>query len=126
LVAGLLFVLCIAWWLYGLLLPLTFNLLHHLGGIDGQSLRDVVCLVYSNHFLGEVKHVVPQRDDDELAILRFLSDVLSGDGYVLVIQGRVDLVHAVERRRLVEMKRKDQAQRAQSFLSSRELGHVLP
>lgn len=39
-------------------------------------------------------------DDDELGILRALLDVVRHDGHVLEVEGRVDLVHHVQRGRL--------------------------
>lgn len=88
---------------------MALDLLHDFGRVDGDGFGDVVSLVDAHHLLSQVEHVIPQRDDDELAVLGLFADVLANDSHVLIIQGCVNLVHAVERRRLVEMKREYQA-----------------
>lgn len=42
---------------------------HNSFGVDGHILGGVVCLIDANEPIGHLKHVVPQRDDDELSIL---------------------------------------------------------
>lgn len=46
-------------------------LLKHDGlGVDPNALGGVVSLVDADEAIGDLKHVVPQRDDDELSVLR--------------------------------------------------------
>lgn len=46
-------------------------LLKHEGlGVDPNALGGVVSFVDADETISDVKHVVPQRDDDELSILR--------------------------------------------------------
>lgn len=46
-------------------------LLKHDGlGVDSHTLGGVVSFVDANETIGDLKHVVPQRDDDELSVLR--------------------------------------------------------
>jgi hypothetical protein len=45
-------------------------------------------------------NTVPETDDDELSVLGPLLDVVGHDGHVLEVQGCVNLVHHVQRRRL--------------------------
>lgn len=48
-------------------------LLEHDGlGVDSHTLGGVVRLVNADEPVGDLKHVVPQRDDDELSVLRLL------------------------------------------------------
>ena len=54
----------------------------------------------------ELKHVGSERDDDELCVPGPLLDVVGHDGDVLEVQGRVNLVHHVQRRWLVVMESK--------------------
>lgn len=42
---------------------------HNSFGVDGHILGGVVCLIDANESISHLKHVVPQRDDDELSIL---------------------------------------------------------
>eukprot|EP00962_Isochrysis_galbana_P023267 scaffold7006_cov108-Isochrysis_galbana.AAC.8 len=74
----------------------------------------------------ELEHVVAQRDDDELRVARALLDVVAHDGDVAEVERRVDLIHHVERRRLVVVERKDERERRERLLASREVGDVLP
>ena len=46
----------------------------------------------------QTKSAIP--DDDELCVFSALLDVVGHDGNVLEIQGGIDLVHHVQRRRL--------------------------
>lgn len=41
-------------------------------GVDGATLGGVVRLVDANQAVGNFKHVVPQRDDNELGVLGLL------------------------------------------------------
>ena len=40
-------------------------LLHHLG-VDRYGLRHIISLVNANHFVGQLKHIVTQANDNEL------------------------------------------------------------
>ena len=62
----------------------------------------------------------------EPSIMRAHLDVVGDDGDVLEVERRVDLVHDVERRRLVVMQREDERQRAQRLLAARQVRDVLP
>lgn len=39
-------------------------------GVDPNALGGVVSFVDADEAIGDLKHVVPQRDDDELSVLR--------------------------------------------------------
>lgn len=41
-------------------------------GVDADTLGGVVCLVDSDETICDLKHVVSQRDDDELSVLGLL------------------------------------------------------
>ena len=80
-------------------------------GVDSHRLRRVVGLVDAHEPVRELEHVVTERDDHELRILGPFLDVVTHDGDILKVQRRVDLVHDVERRGLVVVKRKDERER---------------
>ena len=52
-------------------------------------------MVYAHQAVRQFEHVVAQRDDNELGVLRLALDVPSNDADVPEIQGRVNLVHKV-------------------------------
>lgn len=54
----------------------------------------------------------PEGDDDELCVLRTILDVVSDDGYIPEVKSSVNLVHEVERCRLVDMQCKHKCERA--------------
>lgn len=123
-------------------------------GVDPNALGGVVSFVDADETIGDLKHVVPQRDDDELSILRlFLQrqthpreverpvfrssppvpkphhthvDVTSHNGDVFEVQRSVDLVHEVERRGLVVVQSEHQSQGAEGLLSSRQVEDLFP
>ena len=68
----------------------------------------------------------PKRDDDELRVLRPILDIVRNDGHVPEIQRGVDLVHEVQRRRLVRVEREHERERAQRLLSTRQVRDVAP
>ena len=70
--------------------------------------------------------VVPEADDDELGVLCSFLDVVGHDGDVLKIEGRVNLVHDVERGRLVIVESEDERQGRESLFSTGQIGDVLP
>lgn len=41
-------------------------------GVDSHALGGVVCFVDADEPVSDLKHVVPQRDDDELSVLCLL------------------------------------------------------
>lgn len=94
--------------------------------IDGDRLGAIVRLVDANEAIGQLEHVRPQRNDDELGVAGALFDVVADDGHVLEIQSGVDLVHDVQRRRFVIMQGEDQGQRRERLLTARQVGYVLP
>ena len=51
--------------------------------LDRDALRHMIDLVNSDQSLRELKHVVPQRDDNELCVLRALFDVGRYDRYLM-------------------------------------------
>jgi len=102
-------------------IPLLVYRFVHLFRIDCDGLRHIVRLVNADQFVGQLKHVVPQGNDDELAVvgayvtrqcLVFVADaifdVLSDNCHIFVVQGSIHLVHAVEGGWLVDMQRKNQ------------------
>ena len=68
----------------------------------------------------------PKGDDDELSVLGPLLDIVGHDGDVLEVEGGVDLVHDVERRRLVVVEGEDEGERAERLLAAAEVGDALP
>lgn len=60
------------------------------------------------HRSQDTYHIVSERDDDELGILRSLFDIRSDDGDVSEIQRSVDFVHHIQWGWFVVMERKDQ------------------
>ena len=58
-------------------------------------------LVNADQLIGQIEHVVPQRYDYELSILRPLLYVVGHYRYILEVQSSVDFVHEVEGSRLV-------------------------
>lgn len=68
----------------------------------------------------------PKRDDDELRVLRPILDIIRDDRHVPEIQRGVDLVHEVQRRRLVRVEREHERERAQRLLSTRQVRDVAP
>ena len=96
------------------------------GRIDGDGLGAVVCLVDADQPVSQFEHVGTQRDDDELGVAGALLDVVAYDGHVLEVQGGVDLVHDVQRRRFVVVQGEDQRQRRERLLATGQVGYVLP
>mmetsp|Transcript_882 Transcript_882/g.2350 ORF Transcript_882/g.2350 Transcript_882/m.2350 type:complete len:214 (+) Transcript_882:726-1367(+) len=91
-----------------------------------HTLGRIVCLVDANEPVRELKHIVPQRNDDKLRIFSHCFAIVGHDRHVLEVQGGVDFVHKVERCRPEFMQREHQCQRAQSFFASAQIGDVLP
>jgi len=54
--------------------------------IDSDALGGVVGLVDSHQPVGQLEHVVAQRDDDELRVARALLDVVAHDGHVAEVE----------------------------------------
>ena len=101
------------------MLPLPlFDPFDDLSRVNGDGFGDIIGLIDANHLLGQVKHVIPQRYDDELAVFSLFTNVLTYNSYVLVVQSCVNFIHAVERGRLVQMQGKDEAKTAQSLLAT--------
>lgn len=61
-------------------------------GVDSHTLSGVVSFVDADETISDLKHVVPQRDDDELSILCLL---LHRDG----VGGEKDSVYDLKRSR---------------------------
>ena len=76
---------------------LLFDLLLYFIRHQSDRLGSVVCLVDTHKLIGQLEHVVPQRDDDELGIFGSLLDVLRDDRDVLVVKRCINLVHEVQR-----------------------------
>ena len=64
------------------------------------------------------------RDDDELRLIQIMQ-VLGETRNVRVVERRLDLVEETERRRLQTLNRKQQRDRRQRLLATRQLHHVL-
>ena len=109
-----------------LALTLLFDFFADAFRVDRNRISHIVNLVHANKPLCPVKHVVTQRNDEELAVLRPLGDVLRDDGHVAVVERRVNLVHAIQRARLVEVQSEYEAERAERLLTAGQLTHVLP
>lgn len=67
--------------------------------------------------LGKTCVYAPEGDDDELSVLRPIFDIVRDDRHVPEIERGVDLVHKVQRRRLVHMQSEDEREGAQSLSS---------
>ena len=76
--------------------------------VEGEGERGFVDFVDTNDFVGDLEHVGPETDDDELRLL--LLDVVSNDGDVLEVECCVDFVEEVERRGTVVMKCEEEAE----------------
>jgi hypothetical protein len=50
--------------------------------------------------MAKLEHVVAERDNDELRVLRPVLDVVRDDGNVSEVESRIDLVHKVQGRGL--------------------------
>ena len=48
--------------------------------VDGNALGHLVDLVDTDEAVGKLKHVVAERDDDELGVLGALLDIVCHDG----------------------------------------------
>ena len=79
--------------------------------IDGDAFGTIVGLINTHETICQLKHIASQGYDDELCVFGPLLDVICHDGDVLEVQGRVNLVHDVQRGGLVIMQSKDQGQR---------------
>ena len=101
------------------------DLLHQVG-VEGDALGAVVSLVDPHQSVGQLEHVGPQGDDDELGVLGPLLDVVGHYGHVLEVQGGVDLVHDVEWGGLVVVEGEDESQGGQGLLATRQVADVLP
>ncbi|KAI6756206.1 hypothetical protein HG530_011942 [Fusarium avenaceum] len=100
----------------------------------------MIDLVHANQPRRELKHVVAQRDDDELGVLGALLDVVGNDRdlrtirvsqgeggtYVSEIQRGIDLVHDIQRSRLVVVQGENESQTAQRLFTTRKVADVLP
>lgn len=53
--------------------------------LDRHALGHVVDLVDADEAGGELEHVVPEGDDDELGVLGALLDVVGDDGHLCVV-----------------------------------------
>ena len=76
--------------------------------VDRDRLSRVARLVDADEPVRELKHVGPERDDDELGRLCPLADVVGDDADVAEVERGVDLVHKVERRRLSRRRQRSQ------------------
>lgn len=65
-----------------LTLPLPRPPLDVVPVLDRDALRLVVHLVHAHEPRRELKHVVAQRDDDELRVLGALLDIVGHDGHL--------------------------------------------
>ena len=94
--------------------------------IDGNTLGTIISFINTHETICQLKHIASQGYNDKLCIFGPLLDVIGHDGDVLKVQGRVNLVHDVQRGGLVIMQSKDQGQRREGFLSSGKVGNILP
>ena len=62
----------------------------------------------------------------DLRVARALLDVVADDRDVAEVERGVDLVHHVQRRRLVVVEREDEREAAQRLLAAGEVADVLP
>lgn len=128
-------------------LPLLLSLPSHrkiIPVLHRHALGHMIDLVNANQPLRQFKHVIPQRNDDELSILRALFDVSRNDrhlddlvseclarnerhsSYIPEIQRSINLIHDVQRCRTINMQRKNQRQRAKRLLTTRQVADILP
>lgn len=66
----------------------------------------------------QLEHVVSQRNDDKLRVLRAVFDVVRDNRYVAEVKRRINLVHEVERGRLIHVQSEHQGERTQRLLSA--------
>ena len=71
--------------------------------VDTDGLCAVVGLVDPDQPRRQLEHVVSERDDDELSLLRAVFDVIGDNGDIPEVQGGIDLVHKVEWGRLEDV-----------------------
>lgn len=88
------------------------------GRVDHNVLGAVVRFIDANQAIGQLEHVVTQRDDDKLCVLRALLyifmlqlyiyctncahlDIVRQNGDVAEVERRINLVHDVQWRRFV-------------------------
>ncbi|GMR33950.1 hypothetical protein PMAYCL1PPCAC_04145, partial [Pristionchus mayeri] len=102
------------------------GLLDHLLRVDDDVARAIVHLKDADESIGQLEHVVAQRDDDELRVLRTILDVVADDGDVSEVERRIDLVHHVQRSGPESMKSEDEGERGERFLASRQILDLLP
>ncbi len=81
---------------------------HELAGRQVNNFGLVKSLINPHQLISQVKHIIPQRNDNKLRILRPLLNIIAHNGHILKIQGRINLVHEVQRRRLVVVQGEDQ------------------
>lgn len=86
----------------------------------------MINLVNTNQPRRKLKHIIPQRNNNELRVLSSLLDIRRDDGHVSEIQSRVNLIHDVQRRRLIMVQSEDEGERREGFLAAREVGDVFP
>ena len=78
----------------------------------------MMCMIVHSDF---IVHYLPESGGDELRAVRELVDHV-GDGLpVHGVEGRVDLVEEVERRRVALLDGEDEGQRHQRLLTARQL-----
>lgn len=113
--------------------------------LDRHRLGHVIDFVNTNQSGRELEHVISQRNDNELGVLSAFFDVGGYDGdlfqfscvlifsrfgvrssYISEIQGSINLIHDIQRRRLIVMQREHQGQTTQRLLTTRKIGDVLP
>ena len=58
-------------------------------------------LVHSDELVGQFEHIVSEGDDNELSVFGSSFDVVGNNGYVLVVQSSIDLVHKVKGSRFI-------------------------
>lgn len=72
----------------------------------------MIYFIHPNQPRCKLKHVIPQRYDDELGVLCPLLDIARHDRHIPEVQRRIDLVHHIKWRGLIMMERKHQSQTA--------------
>ncbi len=77
-------------------------------GIDRDALRTVIGLVDTNQAVCQFKHIVSERNNDKLSILRAFLDIICDDRNVFEVKRGINLVHNVQRGRFVVMQCKNE------------------
>jgi len=95
---------------------------------DGYTLRCDRHPVNADKTVTEFKHVVSERNDDELSVLRTVLDIVGIDRNVPEVKCCVDLVHevlVVQRCRFEDVKSEDESQRTEGLFAARNVRDVL-